>query len=133
MDDVIPYCDEHDIATICYSPLEQGILTGKVTPDREFPEGDKRPINNAWFQEENLTRALDVLNNVMKPIAEEKNCTLAQLTIAVTAAQPGITAPIVGARNKEQAAQNAGALDLDVTDEEVQRVTNAFAELGEPV
>ncbi len=85
-----------------------------------------------WFQDPNLTRALEVIDEVMQPIADDKDCTLAQLTIAVTMAQPGITAPIVGARNKEQAEQNAGALDIEVTDEERQRITEALGEL-EPI
>ncbi|MFO7948006.1 MAG: aldo/keto reductase [Armatimonadota bacterium] len=131
MDEVIPYCAEHDIASIVYSPLEQGLLTGKVTPDREFAEGDKR-ANKVWFQEPNLLRALEVIDEVMQPVADEKNCTLAQLTIAVTAAQPGITAPIVGARNKEQAEQNAGAMNIEVTDDERDRITEALGAL-EPI
>ena len=131
LDGVIAWCAEHDIASIVYSPLEQGILTGKVTLDREFPEGDARP-NKQWFQKQNLARALEVVEGVMRPIAEAHGCTLAQLTLAWTIAAPGITCALAGARNAEQAAENAGAMDIELSEDEHAEILAAFEALGEP-
>ncbi|MFP4056197.1 MAG: aldo/keto reductase [Candidatus Brocadiia bacterium] len=130
-DDVLPFCREHDIGVIVYSPLHQGLLTGKVTMDREFDDQDYRK-RRPWFQPRNRARVLGALEKV-RPIAERYQATLAQITIAWTVAQPGVTAAIVGARNAQQAVENARAADIKLADEELAEVRAVFEQLGDPV
>ena len=129
--DVLPFCREHNVGVIVYSPLEQGMLTGKVTVDRKFVEGDYR-AGRPWFQPVNRQRVLDALEQV-KPIAAAHKATLGQVAIAWIVAQPGVTAAIVGARNPQQARENAQAADIRLSADEVQAIRNVFDALGKPV
>lgn len=128
--DVLPYCRKNKVAVVVYSPLEQGILTGKVTPDRKFPEGDLR-VAQPWFREKNLSRVLAMLDNI-RPIADKHGKSLAQLAIAWVLSQPAITAAIVGARNPEQVEHNAGGSDWQLTKEELDQINAEVMVLGGP-
>jgi aryl-alcohol dehydrogenase-like predicted oxidoreductase len=114
---VVPYCIEKKKAVIAYSPLQRGLLTGKIKPGHVFNAGDTRE-GNRFYTDENITRINKFLNK-LKPLAEDRNASLAQLVIAWTLQQPGITIALVGARNAEQAIQNAKAGDLHLSDEEM--------------
>ncbi|NJK36758.1 MAG: aldo/keto reductase [Oscillatoriales cyanobacterium RM2_1_1] len=105
--ELMPYCVEHNISILAYSPLAQGLLTGKFGPDHQFAEGDHRSKNKLFHIKENYERVQNALDK-LRPIAERNHCTLAQLAIAWLIAQPQAHA-IVGARNVEQAVQNAEA------------------------
>ena len=129
--DVLSFCRDHNIGVIVYSPLQQGLLTGKMTLDRELDEDDYRR-HNKWFNPTNRQRVLDALAQV-QPIADAHGCTLAQLTIAWTVAQPGVTAAIVGARTPAQAQENAVAGDIALADDELQTIRTVFEALGGPV
>lgn len=122
--DVLPWCREHNVALIVYSPLERGLLTGAVTMERQFPPGDHRG-GHKFFRPENRRKVLDVLEKV-KPIAEAKKASLAQLIINWTIHEPGITAALVGARNAQQARHNAGAMGFVLTDRERAQIRAAF-------
>jgi len=126
--DVLPFCRKHNVGVVAYSPLEQGILTGKVTPDREFAPDDYR-TKRPWFQKENLRRALGFLDRI-RPIAEEHGKSLTQLAIAWVLSQPGVTAAIVGARRPEQVEHNAGGAGWQLTDDELQRIEAELGALG---
>lgn len=119
--DLIPYCLEHGKSILAYSPLERGLLTGKMKPGHQFEAGDHRQ-GLSYFKEENLQRTNAFLDQI-KPIADEKQLTLGQLVILWTLQQPGITITLVGARNKEQAIQNAKAIDQQLSKEEVIAIT----------
>lgn len=128
--DVVPFAQANQISLIVYSPLAQGLLTGKVTPDRKFEDGDAR-AGLRWFQPANRQLVLDTLAKV-QPIADARGCTLAQLALAWTVAQPGITSAIAGARTPEQARENAKAGSIELSEDEVSAITAAFEGL-EPV
>ena len=123
-DDVIPYCIEHNKGILAYSPLQRGLLTGKMKPGHEFEEGDHRQ-DLYFFKDENIKRT-DAFLQKIKPIAKDKGVTLAQLVIRWTLEQPGITVALVGARNAKQAGQNAKAGNLQLTHEEVKTIDNAL-------
>ena len=125
--DILPYCREHNIGVLAYSSIAQGLLTGKVTVDRIFPETDTRS-RNALFSRENRRRVLEMLKQV-KPIAESHNATLAQVFIAWTVAQPGITTALVGARNSEQVLENMKAGELFLSQEEISAIRNLVESL----
>ena len=133
--DILPYCAEHNIATLTYWSLEQGLLTGKVGPDRVFKEEDFR--GNAgewlpWFKLENRQRLLDVFAG-WADLTEKHDCAIAQLTIAWTAAQLGSTHVLCGTRTVEQGIQNAGAGAVQLDSDEVQRIRDDLIRLGDPV
>jgi aryl-alcohol dehydrogenase-like predicted oxidoreductase len=129
-EDVLPFCREHDLATLVYSPLAQGLLTGKVTMERTFPEGDMR-VNSPWYAPVNRKRVLDVLAK-LSSMADDHGATLAQLVINWTVHEPGVTAAIVGGRNPAQVRENAGALDFTLSEDERRIIRAAFEDLGEP-
>ncbi len=118
--DVLAYCCEHNISTIAYSPLQRGLLTGKVTMDRKFPQTDHRSTN-AFFKPENRQKVLGLLEQ-LRPIADAHDATLAQLVINWTIHRPGITAALVGARNAQQAKENADAAGFELTTAETSTI-----------
>ncbi len=126
--DVLPFCKEHSIGVICYSPMEMGLLTGKIDMAREFSDGDTRKTR-PWFQPEKREQVLAALEQV-KPIAEKHNATLAQIAVAWIVAQPGVTAAIVGARNGEQAVSNAAAAAVELSPDEVTAIRTTFEPLA---
>ncbi len=126
----LPACRQRGVGVICYSPMAMGLLTGQVTMDREFPPSDVRR-SQAWYQPVNRRRVLDALEQV-RPIAQARGATLAQLAVAWVLAQPGVTTALVGARNAAQSVQNAGAADVKLTGEELATIRQTFEALGEP-
>ena len=120
--DVLPYCREHDIGVVVYSPLQRGLLTGKVTMDRTFHERDGR-TRDRRFTPDSRKRVLAFLDR-LRPVAEAHDATLAQLVIAWTIRQPGVTAALVGARNPRQVEENARAADLRLSDDELRQITD---------
>lgn len=129
--DTLPFCIDNNIGVLAYSPMAQGLMSGKVTMDREFPEGDIRNTK-PWFKPENRKRVLDVLA-CLEPVAAGHSATLAQLTIAWVLAQDGITTALVGARNAEQVAENAQAAKIKLSDDEIQLMRDAVESLGDPL
>ena len=125
---VLKFCRERDVGVICYSPMERGLLTGKVGPDRQFAPGDHR-ANHPYFTVENRKLVLAALEQV-KPIADKYGVGYAQLIVNWTIHVPGITAAIVGGRDAEQATQNARALTFALTDTERQQVRDTFTPLA---
>ena len=127
-DDVLPYARETGVGLIVYSPLEQGLLTGKVTAERQFSDADgrkKRPT----FRPGNRELVNAVLARDVAPIAAAHGATLAQVALAWTLAQPGVTAFIAGARTVAQVEENAAAADLGLSAEEWSAIDRAFAGL----
>jgi aryl-alcohol dehydrogenase-like predicted oxidoreductase len=123
--DLVPYCQHHQIGVIVYSPLERGLLTGKVGVDRKFAEGDHRR-SLPYFSPENRQRVLDALEQI-RPIAEKHKATFSQIILNCTIHMSGITAAIVGARGEEQAKENARAADLSLTPQERMAVLAAMS------
>ena len=125
---VVPYCIQNNLSILAYSPLERGLLTGKIKPDHKFSEGDHRPALNV-YKKENIERTNEFLDNI-RPLAKEKNASLSQLVIRWTIEQPGITIALVGARNPKQAIENAKAIEVTLTREEINFITNQLSELS---
>ncbi len=123
----LAYCHSNDIAVLAYSPLAQGLLTGKVSAARELAKGDLRS-GSPRFKRENRVKILDFLEGI-RPIAEAHDAVLSQLAIAWALAQPGLTHVLVGARNPEQVSENAGAAEVELTAEELLAIDDALAKL----
>ena len=116
-------CERENIAFLAYSPLGQGLLTGKIGPDREYPEDDQRR-HKARFRRDNVRKVHSMLEQ-MQPIARRHNLSLAQLTMAWTLAQPGCSHVLCGARTAQQAIDNAGAGSVELGSDELVAITDA--------
>lgn len=125
--ELVPYCIANNKSILAYSPLERGLLTGKITPGYKFAEGDHR-ANHAGFTDENINRVNTFLNKI-KPLAESKDATLGQVVLRWTIERPGITIALAGARNANQAIQNAKAIDVKLSPEEIAFIDKHLAEL----
>ncbi|QJW89445.1 aldo/keto reductase [Spirosoma taeanense] len=126
-DELVPYCLEHNKAILAYSPMERGLLTGKIKPGHQFAEGDHR-ANYRFFKEKNIEET-DRFLQAIKPLADSKNASLSQLVIRWTIERPGITVALVGARNAEQAVQNAKAVDIQLSADELKFINQQLGEL----
>lgn len=124
----LEYCLTNSIAVLAYSPLALGLLTGKVGPEREFPEGDLRR-GKERFSKENRARVKDLLDS-FGPLCVKHDCTLGQLVIAWTTHQPGLTHALVGARTAEQAVENAKGGAIELTEEELATMNAAVRGVG---
>ena len=126
-EELVPYSIKNNKAIIVYSPLQRGVLTGKITPDYKFDKGDHRPTT-PYYQEPNLTRISQFLLRI-KPIAEEKDITLAQLVINWTLNQPGISCVLVGARNAKQVKENIKAEEIVISTDEMVKINAELNQL----
>jgi methylglyoxal reductase len=131
--DILPFCARQNLATLTYMSLEQGLLTGKVGMDRVFEQGEFRTNEawNPWFALANRKRVLDLLAG-WKDLTAKYGCSLAQLVIAWTAAQPGVTHVLAGCRNIQQMNDNIKAADLTLEAADLARIRQDVLALGEP-
>ena len=124
-DTLVPLCLKEKVSVLSYSSLALGLLTGKIGPDRTF-EGDDQRKDNPRFSVENR-RKVARLMDAIAPIAEAHGATKAQVVIAWTLQQPGITFSLCGARDPVQARENAKAGRLRLTSEEIGLIGDAAA------
>lgn len=124
--DIIPQALEKGLSILPYSPLQRGLLTGKIHDGYTFQEGDNRP-ESRFFSPENIRR-VNVLLSKIQPLADAHNATLSQVVINWTARQPAMTCVLVGARDEKQVAENAGSLEFELTDSEMEYITNLVDE-----
>ncbi|WP_026794542.1 MULTISPECIES: aldo/keto reductase [Planktothrix] len=118
--DAMPYCIEQNISILAYSPLAQGLLTGKFGFNHQFAEGDHRSKNKLFADKDHYQRVQNALDK-LRPIAEVYRCTLGQLAIAWLIAQPQTNA-IIGFRNTEQAQQNTLATEIILSPEDIAEI-----------
>ncbi|MGH3085094.1 MAG: aldo/keto reductase, partial [Gaiellaceae bacterium] len=125
--EVLPTCRELGVGFVPYSPLGRGFLAGRFTSPDELDEGDFRR-SGPRFTGENLEANLQLAAKV-KEIAAEKGVTPAQLAIAWILARGEDLVPIPGTKRRAYLEQNAGAVDVELTEDELKRID---AELPEP-
>ncbi len=116
------YCREHNIAILAYSPMARGLLTGKLTEDRVFNEGDQRKDNPLFSVERR--KKINAMLAEFTNIARAHNATTTQIVIAWTFNQPGITHVLCGARTPQQAIENAQAGSIKLTPAEIASVND---------
>ncbi|MDB4444230.1 aldo/keto reductase [bacterium] len=117
--DAMAYCVENNITILAYSPMAQGLLTGKFEPDHKFAKKDNRS-RNRLFKPENRARVQEALAK-LRPIADRHGATPGQLALAWVMAQPG-TCAIAGARNAEQVTENAKAAEISLPDTDLTEI-----------
>lgn len=98
--DILPWCAEHNVGFLAYSPLFRGLFTGSWTADKTFPPGDHRNERDD-FRGPRLARYVQAVDE-LKAVAEEDDLTVAELAIGYLLTTEGCTACIVGARNAAQ-------------------------------
>jgi aryl-alcohol dehydrogenase-like predicted oxidoreductase len=135
--DLVPMAAEMGLGVIPWSPLGSGVLTGKYTrADLDAGAGTGDPVGtrkNVAAAAGSLTERGLAIADVVKDVATEIGATPAQVAIAWTLRNPAVTAPIIGARTPAQLADNLGALDVRLTDEQVSALERVSAiELGFP-
>jgi myo-inositol catabolism protein IolS len=117
--DAMAYCAENDVTILAYSPMAQGLLTGKFTPGHRFAPGDHR-AKNRLFEGENYRRVQAALDK-LRLIAAKHDCTLGQLALAWVISHPN-TCAIAGARSAAQAAQNVAAATVKLSAEDLRQM-----------
>ena len=122
-EEVLPVCRELGIGFVPYSPLGRGFLTGKIKKPADLEESDYR-LTTPRFQGENFQRNLDIVER-LREIAQEKQCTAAQLALAWVLAQGSNIVPIPGTKRRKYLQENIGALDVRLTSEDLQRIEEA--------
>jgi len=120
---LLPVAQENDVSVLSYSSLALGLLSGKMTPGRTF-EGDDQRKENPRFSASNRQKVQAMMDEIT-PIADQHNATLAQTVIAWTLQQPGITVSLCGARNANQAQENAKAGQIRLSDADLQIIDTA--------
>jgi aryl-alcohol dehydrogenase-like predicted oxidoreductase len=119
-EDVLPVCRELQIGFVPYSPLGRGFLTGEIKKAGDLAETDRRRMFPR-FQGENLEKNVALVNRV-EELAKEKQCTPAQLALAWVLAQGDDIVPIPGTKRRKYLEQNAAALDVQLTKEDLKRI-----------
>ena len=126
-EDVVPFCITNNVSVLAYSSLQRGLLTGKIKPGHKFAEGDHR-AGLYYFKDKNIETTNKFLDK-LRLLAKEKNAALSQLVIRWTIEQPGITIALVGARNAEQAIQNAKAINIKLSFDEIEFINEELNKL----
>lgn len=117
-------CREGGVSFFAYSPMANGLLSGKMSPDRQFGQGDLRAVRPR-FRPENIKRINERLEKV-KPIADAYGLTLGQLVIAWTVSKYDKMHVLCGMRNPKQAAENAHAGSVQLRESEVAEIERTF-------
>lgn len=127
--DQLPYCQDHEIGVMAYSALAQGLLTGSLSRDTVFAEGDKRPTT-VLFQSGVYERAIQAVD-ALRPIAERNGLTVPQLAIHWLLNRPGLSTALVGARTVAEIEENVpgATAQVDASDlAEADAITRAVFE-----
>ena len=123
--ELLPYCRGHNLAVLCYSPMQRGLLTGKYRPGATFPESDTRS-RDPMFQGERLERIVDAVDK-MAQMAAEHGKTAGQMAIAWVLNQPGVTVALCGAKRPHHIEESAGAAGWVLSAEEERRLRELFS------
>jgi len=126
-DELVPYCMQENIGIMVYSPLQRGILSGKIKPDHQFRGGDNRP-ETPYYKLGNIVRINNFLDQI-RPLADDRGVSLAQLILRWTLQRPGITCLLAGVRNEEQLAENAGSLQFELSQPEMDIINGHLEKL----
>jgi aryl-alcohol dehydrogenase-like predicted oxidoreductase len=128
--DVMPYCADHGISQIVWSPLYQGVLTGKYKPGSP-PPADSRATNkgmNYFFGDEQLDDKLLGRVQELVSVAGELKISMPQLALAWVLREPNVASAIIGATRPEQVEDNAKASGIELDEETLARIDEILAD-----
>ena len=123
-DEILPTIRELGIGFVAYSPLGRGFLSGRITSPEDLDPDDFRR-RNPRFQGENFDRNIELVERV-REIAEEKRVTPAQLGLAWVLRQGDDIVPIPGTKRVRYLEENAGAADVELSEDDLARIEEAF-------
>lgn len=123
--ELIPLMENSGTGLLVWSPLAGGLLSGKFSRENQKPENSRRTVFD--FPLVDKERAWSILD-VMRPIANEQNCSVAQIALAWLLTRRAVTSVIIGARNIQQLADNIGAVDIELSNDQIERL-DAVSEL----
>jgi aryl-alcohol dehydrogenase-like predicted oxidoreductase len=126
--ELIPFCAEHGISQIVWSPLGQGVLTGKYEPGAPPPDDSRMSSKRMSyfmdrFRDDTMLRRVQDL----RPIADELGITMARLALAWALREPNVASAIIGASRPEQVADNAAASGVTLDEETLARIDEALS------
>ena len=125
-DEILPTCRELGIGFVAYSPLGRGFLTGAIKSIDDLDADDYRRYSPR-FQGENFQRNLDLVAKIAE-LAADKGVTPAQLALAWVLAQGEDIVPIPGTKRRARLEENAAAVDVELTDDELREIADALPE-----
>ena len=120
------FCRRHNAALICYWVLMKGLLAGHMRRDHQFDPRDRR-LTYEIFRGESWQRTQDFLDR-LRAIAARIDCTVSQLVIAWTLAQPDITVALCGAKHPAQIIDNAAGMRLQLDADSMAEINNCIAQ-----
>lgn len=126
--DLLPFCASQKIGVVVYSPMQKGLLTGKITRERvaQFPPDDHRR-RDPQFQEPHLTANLQLVESLQK-IAQRHGRNIAELSVAWVLRRPEVTSAIVGIRRPNQIEEIIGAADWRLSETDLADIERCLAE-----
>jgi aryl-alcohol dehydrogenase-like predicted oxidoreductase len=128
--EIVPVSEKNGVGQIVFSPIAQGVLTGKYLPGAEPPAGSRATDESGgrfverWLNEPVLTAV-----QRLKPLAAEAGLTLAQLAVAWVLQNPNVSAAIIGATRPEQVRENAGAAGVRLGEDLMKRIDEALGDV----
>jgi aryl-alcohol dehydrogenase-like predicted oxidoreductase len=127
--EIINWCKENDVGVVAYSPLQNGLLTGKFNKENldQLAKDDWRR-RNEFFREPLLSQTLEFVG-ALKPIAENYGKSLTELAIAWVLMNDSVTSAIVGARRPEQTEQNVGGAGWKISDADMEKIQHLMSEI----
>jgi len=126
--EVVPTCEELGLGQVVFSPIAQGVLTGKYKPGEDYPQGSRATDDKGGADMIKRWMNDDVLDRVqqLRPIAEEAGLTMAALAVAWVLQNPNVSAAIIGASRPEQVTENAKAAGVRLDAEALKRIDEAL-------
>jgi aryl-alcohol dehydrogenase-like predicted oxidoreductase len=125
--ELLPYAREHNIGVLVYGPLAHGLLTGTMHADTSFAGDDWRSGSPA-FQGKAFRRNLEVVDQLRRFAADELGCSVAQLAVAWTLANPAVNVAIVGARHPNHIEDSLAAAELSQGEAELEQIDRIMAD-----
>ena len=129
---VVPTCEQEGLSQIVWSPLAQGVLTGKYRPGEQPPAGSRASHSAVGFQVEGfMADAVLTRVQLLRPIADDLGLTMAQLALAWVLQNPNVAAAIIGASRPEQVHDNVKAAGVQLDADVLARVDEALGDVVE--
>ncbi|WP_026424500.1 aldo/keto reductase [Actinokineospora inagensis] len=127
--EIVPTARELGIGIVPYSPLGRGFLTGRYQSTSDLDDGDFRAVGQPRFQEENLRQNLAIVD-ALRALADERGVTAGQLALAWVQHQGADVVPIPGTKRREYLVENIGALDIELSEEDLRRIGEVVPATG---
>jgi aryl-alcohol dehydrogenase-like predicted oxidoreductase len=130
-EEVVPTCTELGVGQIVWSPIAQGVLTGKYKPGEQPPEGSRATDDKGGADMIGRWMRDDVLERVqrLRPLADEAGLSLAQLAVAWVLQNPNVSSAIVGVTRPDQVSENVKAADVVLEDELMKKIDEVIGDV----